>query len=156
MTSFTELIDSYVAGADQIRKAVAGMTREQLRARPVAGRWSTLQVVAHIADFEPILAERMKRIISHERPLLMVADENLFVNELAYEDRDVNEELAVIDSTRQQMARILRKLPPEKAAKAGVHSQKGLVSLEAVLTSAVNHIPHHLKFIEEKRRALGG
>jgi uncharacterized damage-inducible protein DinB len=156
MTSFTELIDSYVAGADQIRKAVAGMTREQLRARPVAGRWSTLQVVAHIADFEPILAERMKRIISHERPLLMVADENLFVNELAYEDRDVNEELAVIDSTRQQMARILRKLPPEKAAKAGVHSQKGLVSLEAVLTSAVNHIPHHVKFIEEKRRALGG
>jgi hypothetical protein len=155
MTSFTELIDSYVAGADQIRKAVAGMTREQLRARPVPGRWSALQVVAHIADFEPILAERMKRIISHERPLLMVADENLFVNELAYDDRDVNEELAVIDSTRKQMARILRKLPPEKAAKAGVHSQKGLVSLEAVLTSAVNHIPHHLKFIEEKRRALG-
>jgi uncharacterized damage-inducible protein DinB len=155
MTSFTELIDSYVAGADQIRKAVAGMSREQLRARPVAGRWSTLQVVAHIADFEPILAERMKRIISHERPLLMVADENLFVNELAYDDRDVNEELAVIDSTRKQMARILRKLAPEKTAKAGVHSQKGLVSLEAVLTSAVNHIPHHLKFIEEKRKALG-
>jgi len=155
MTSFTDLIDSYLAGAEQIRRAVAGMSREQLRARPVPGRWSTLQVVAHIADFEPILAERMKRIISHERPLLMVADENLFVNELAYDDRDVNEELAVIDSTRKQMARILRKLPSEKAAKAGVHSQKGLVSLEAVLTSAVNHIPHHLKFIEEKRRALG-
>ena len=155
MTSFTELIDSYVGGGDQIRKAVAGMSREQLRARPVPGRWSTLQVVAHIADFEPILAERMKRIISHERPLLMVADENLFANELSYDDRDLNEELAVIDSTRKQMARILRKLQPEKAAKAGVHSQKGLVSLEAVLTSAVNHIPHHLKFIEEKRKALG-
>ena len=128
---------------------------ETVTARPVTGKWSTLEVVAHIADFEPILAERMMRVISHERPLLLVADENLFVNELAYEDRDIQEELAVVDATRKQMARILRTVPAEKVTKSGVHSQRGLVSLEAVLTSAVNHIPHHLKFIEEKRKALG-
>ena len=41
-----------------LRNAVAGMTREQLVARPVPGRWSTLEVVCHVADFEPILADR--------------------------------------------------------------------------------------------------
>jgi hypothetical protein len=156
MTSFDGLIDSYLQGVDTLRKAIAGMTREQLLARPVSGRWSTLEVVAHIADFEPILAERIKRIVSHERPLLMVADENLFVNELRYQERDLNEELAVIESTRKQLARLLRGLPPEKIAKSGVHSQRGLISVEAVLTAAVNHIPHHVKFIDEKRRALAG
>ena len=155
MSSFSGLIDSYLSGANTLRKAVGGMSGEQLKAKPIAGRWSTLEVVAHIADFEPILAERMKRIISHERPLLMVADENLFANELHYDDRDMQEELGIVETTRKQMARVLRKLPAETWAKAGVHSQKGLISLEAVLTAAVNHIPHHVKFIEEKRKALG-
>src|SRR6187431_2711932 len=99
-----EMIDAYVAGVGALRTAVAGMTREQLVARPIAGKWSTLEVVCHIADFEPILAERMKRIIalSADVPLLLSADENYFVKELKYHERDVEEELAVIDATRRQ------------------------------------------------------
>jgi hypothetical protein len=151
----TALIEQYLAGPETLRKAVRGMTRDQLTARPVAGKWSALEVVAHLADFEPILAERMMRVLSHERPLLMVADENLFAATLDYHNRDVEEELALIDVTRRRMARMLRKLPPEAANRMGVHSFKGLVSLEAILTSAVHHIPHHTVFIEEKRKALG-
>ena len=132
-----------------------GLSREQLTAHPVSGKWSTLEVVAHIADFEPILAERMMRVISHERPLLMVADENLFAATLDYHARDVEEELAVVDVTRKKMARILKKLPLEAANRVGIHSFKGLVSLEAILTSAVQHIPHHVAFIEDKRKAMG-
>jgi DinB superfamily len=153
--SLAALVEQYLAGPDTLRKAVTGMTRDQLIARPVKGKWSTLEVVAHIADFEPILADRMMRVISHERPLLLVADENLFAATLNYHGRDVDEELAVIDMTRKKTARILRSLGPEAANRVGVHSFKGLVSLEAVLTSAVNHIPHHAAFIEEKRKALG-
>ena len=151
----TALTEQYLAGPDALRKAVRGLSREQLTARPVPGKWSTLQVVAHIADFEPILAERMMRVISHERPLLMVADENLFAATLDYHARDVEEELALIDLTRTKMARILKKLPAEAVNRVGIHSFKGLVSLEGLLTSAVNHIPHHIVFILEKRKALG-
>jgi|SRR5262245_9591977 len=151
----TSLIEQYLGGPDTLRKAVQGMTREQLVARPIKGKWSTLEVVAHIADFEPILADRMMRVISHERPLLLVADENLFAATLGYHDRDVAEELAVIDAVRKKTARILRTVKPESVNRVGIHSFKGLVSLEAVLTSAVNHIPHHVAFIEEKRKALG-
>jgi hypothetical protein len=97
----------------------------------------------------------MMRVVSHERPLLLVADENLFAATLNYQGRDLDEELAVIDSTRKKMARILRALPAEAANRVGIHSFKGLVSLESILTSAVNHIPHHVAFIEEKRKAMG-
>jgi len=151
----TALIEQYLAGPEALRKAVRGLSRDQLTARPVPGKWSTLEVVAHIADFEPILAERMMRVVSHERPLLMVADENLFAATLDYHGRDVDEELAVIEVTRKRMARVLKKLPPEAVNRVGIHSFKGLVSLEAILTSAANHIPHHVGFIEKKRKALG-
>jgi uncharacterized damage-inducible protein DinB len=153
--SLAALIEQYVAGPETLRRSVKGLSRDQLMSRPVKGKWSTLEVVAHLADFEPVLAERMMRVISHERPLLLVADENLFAAALKYQERDLDEELAVIDATRKKMARILRSLPAEAANRVGVHSFKGLVSLESILTSAVNHIPHHVLFIEEKRKALG-
>ena len=65
------MIDAYLGGIEVLRLAVAGMTPEQLVARPVPGRWSTLEVVCHLADFEPIYADRMKRVIATDRPLLL-------------------------------------------------------------------------------------
>jgi hypothetical protein len=152
-----ELADQYLAGAAQLREAVRGMTREQLVARPIQGKWSTLEVICHIADFEPILVERMKRILTMNKdvPLLLAADENLFVKELKYHERDAEEELALIDLTRKQMARIIRSLTPEQLHLTGNHSKKGLVTLEKAIQMATNHIPHHLPFIAEKRKALG-
>ena len=151
------MADQYLAGAAQLRAAVAGMTREQLVARPVAGKWSTLEVVCHIADFDPVLTERMKRIIalSAEVPLLLAADENLFLAALNYHARDAEEELAVIDATRRQMARIIRGLAPAQLQLTGNHNKKGLMTLERVIQMAVNHIAHHLPFVAEKRKALG-
>jgi hypothetical protein len=53
------------------------------------------------------------------------------------------------------MARILLKLDPEALQRVGTHSEKGPRTLQQILTSAIEHIPHHVRFIEEKRRALG-
>jgi uncharacterized damage-inducible protein DinB len=155
MSSFHELVNQYLAGPELLRKALAGMTKEQLLARPIEGRWSTMEVVVHIADFEPILADRIKRTLSTERPLLLTADENLFAATLAYHDRDLNEELDLIDITRKSLARVLKHVAPEAAGRVGIHTFKGQITVEGILMAAVNHIPHHIHFIEEKRKALG-
>src|SRR5689334_19761609 len=108
MAALSQLIDEYVAGIGVLRQAVTGMNREQLTARPIAGKWSTLEVVCHISDFEPIMADRIKRVIALENPTLMGADENCFAEKLAYHNRDLEEELAIVEQTRRQLARILR------------------------------------------------
>src|SRR5271165_6104746 len=100
MSRLSSMIDAYLAGAAELRRAVVGMSPEQLRARPVPGKWSTLEVVCHLADFDPILADRMKRIIAEERPQLIGADENRFAAALAYHERDLEEELTIIERTR--------------------------------------------------------
>src|SRR5262249_28325663 len=125
-------------------KSVAGLTPEQLKARPIPGQWSTLECVCHLADFDPILADRMKRIIATEKPLLLGADEKDFAQALNYHERDVNEELAIIENTRKQMARILGKLPAEALQRQGVHNERGLVTLEQMLAITTKHIPHHV------------
>jgi hypothetical protein len=155
MPSLAELIDGYLAGPRTVRQAVAGMTREQALARPVPGKWSTLEVVCHLADFEPVYADRMKRVIAEDRPQLIGADEQRFAAALAYHDRDLAEEVDIIERTRSQMARILRTLPAEALRRVGVHNERGPLTLEDLLTTVTNHVGHHLKFVADKRRALG-
>jgi uncharacterized damage-inducible protein DinB len=149
------LLDQYRSGPAQLRKAVAGLSREQLTARPVAGKWSTLEVVCHIADFEPIYADRMKRVIAEENPLLLSGDPDRFQARLAYDTRDLAEELTLIETVRSQMARILETLPESAFARTGKHSTDGPLSLAVLLERITGHIPHHVQFIEEKRKALG-
>lgn len=155
MSALAPLLDSYLAGVATLRQAVAGLTREHLLARPLAGKWSTLEVVCHLADFDPILADRMKRVLAEDRPQLLGADENRFAAALAYHDRDLEEELAVIAQTRAQMARILRTQKEDVLRRVGVHNERGELTLERLIATANNHIPHHVKFIREKRQALG-
>lgn len=153
----TPMIDAYLAGIRTVREAVAGMTGEQLRARPVAGKWSTLEVVCHLADFEPIYATRMKRVLGEERPSFPSVDEKRLAAIGAYQERDLDEELAVIESTRRQMARILRNVPESALARTGVYVHEGKEeprTLERLLGLITQHIPHHVQFIAEKRRAL--
>jgi len=149
------LIDQYLAGPGLLRRAVAGMTREQLHARPIAGKWSTQEVVCHLAEYEPIYADRMKRVIALEEPELLKGDPALFAARLAYGERDVDEELALIELTRRQMARILRTLKADDFARTGHHSRDGALTLETLLERVTAHIPHHVQFIQEKRRAMG-
>jgi uncharacterized damage-inducible protein DinB len=155
MPSLPQMIDAYLEGVPTLRRAVAGMSREQLTARPVPGKWSTLEVVCHLADFDPILADRIKRVLAEDRPALLGADENRFAASLAYHERDLEEELTIIEQTRRQLARILRTVPEAALQRVGVHNERGPRTLEQLLATATNHIPHHVRFIEEKRRALG-
>ena len=155
MPTPAEQIDAYLAGPAQLRAAVAGMTRDQLTARPVAGKWSTLEVVCHIADFEPVYADRMKRVIALDRPLLIAADETLYMKHLVYHDRDVEEELRTVEAVRAAMGRLLRHVPEAAFGRTGVHSQTGIVAIQQLLEYVTRHLPHHVQFIAEKRAALG-
>jgi hypothetical protein len=151
---YAQLISDYCAGPQKLRAAVAGMTAEQLDARPIPAKWSAKQVICHIADFEPVYVDRMKRVIAENEPGLFGGDPDLFAARLAYDQRDVGDELHLIEATRRHMAPILRSLRQEDFLRKGNHSEVGLITLETLLTNITNHIPHHIKFIDEKRAAL--
>lgn len=149
----TTLINDYVDGLQMLRTAVMGMSPEQVVARPIPGKWSTLEVVCHLADFEIVGADRIKRVIAENEPTLLGGNEKLFAARLAYHERNLDEELLLIALIRQQVARILRTLKPEDFQRRGIHSESGPMTLEALVQRSTGHIRHHVPFIEEKRRA---
>jgi hypothetical protein len=150
-----DLIQAFLDGPLEVRRVVAGLTAEQLQARPVPGRWSTLEVVCHLVDSDQAWCHRMKRVIAEERPLIIGYDETRFTATLSYEQHDVQEELALLEGMRRQMARILSGLPEQAWSRTCVHTERGLMTLEEMLHAEVEHIPHHIRHIREKRKALG-
>src|SRR5262245_8978175 len=151
-----ELISAYERGIDDLRAAVAGMTKEQVLARPVPGRWSTVECVGHLADTEVFFTDRIVRTVAMDRPLLMSADEKQYIERLDYQGFDLDEQLALFTALRRHAARILWAQPPEAWSRTAVHSQAGLVTLRQLVLQAVRHLRHHLPFLAEKRAALGG
>jgi uncharacterized damage-inducible protein DinB len=152
---FGQQIDAYLDGPVQLRRAVADMSVTQLEARPVASMWSTLEVVCHLVDSEQAWCHRMKRVIAEERPLLIGYDESRFTATLRYHDHELKTELILMEGMRAQMALVLRTLPESAWARTGVHNERGLITLEEMLHAEVEHVPHHIAYINEKRRALG-
>ena len=104
---YQDLIDQYLAGPDLLQRAVQGMNEEQLDAKPIAGKWSTRQVVCHLADFEPIYADRMKRVIAEQCPTFFGGDPDTFAAHLAYEHRSIDSELTLLTAIRHHTAAIL-------------------------------------------------
>jgi len=152
---YADLIDQYAAGPELLREATKGMSAGQLQARPVPGKWSTLEVICHLADFEIVYADRLKRVIAENEPTLFGGDPDVFASRLAYHSRDLAEELALIAACRGQVARILRTLKEADFARIGKHNEAGPLTLVQLLERVTNHAVHHGKFIEEKRQALG-
>jgi len=152
--SQTGLIEEYLRGPELLRRSVSGMTAEQLDERPIAGKMTTREVVCHIADFEPVYADRMKRVIAESEPPLRGGDPDVWARRLAYDKRDLEEELAVVDAVRRQMGRILSTVADSDWSRVGIHSEAGPLTLEELLRRITNHLPHHIKFIEEKRNSL--
>jgi uncharacterized damage-inducible protein DinB len=150
-----ELIAAYEAGPARLRATLAGMDPAQLRARPIEGRMSSLEVLSHLADCEQFLADRMKRTAGTHKPLLVGIDNTPYLALLHYHDRDPELQLELIDVTRRQMAEDLRRLEPDAWTREAIHTETGLVTLRQLLLHTIRHLEMHLTTIEEKRRALG-
>jgi len=150
-----ELLDRYEHGPTLLRGTLEGMDIDALRARPIPGKMSSLEVACHIVDSDQFMCDRMKRTIATERPLLMGVESADYPGPLSYHERDLSLDLTLLDAQRQQMARDLRRLLAEAWARTAVHSEAGTVSLVDLLKHATSHLEDHALTIADKRAALG-
>ena len=149
------LIDTYEAAPAKLRTACAGLTREELTARPGPGAWSILEVVIHLTDSDAISIDRMKRILTEDNPPLLYADETAYVTRLHAHAQDLEDALTLLEVGRRQWARVLRLLPDAAFERTGQHNRRGAVTLGGLVADYIAHIDDHLKFVYGKRANLG-
>lgn len=154
MSNTAALIEEYSHGPGRLREAVSQTPQDGWDATPVEGKWSIRQVVCHLADAEIIYADRIKRVLAEENPTFFEADPNLHVPALYCSQRTPEAELAVTEAVRLHMLPILKSCSGEQLQRVGVHSLDGPMTVETLLTRITGHIPHHIRFIEEKLNLL--
>ena len=149
------LIARYLAGADQLNQSIGRLTAEELQAFPVPGTWSIQQIVIHLLDSDLVHSDRIKRVIAEDNPLLMAFDETKFVARLHYNAQDSVLAAELFAKNRQLMHQVLAQLSTACFERSGIHSERGRLTLTDLVTTACNHLDHHLKFLHEKRQLLG-
>jgi hypothetical protein len=135
------LIARYRDGADAFSAAVAGLTDDELDARPFAGEWTVREIAHHLADGELNSAVRLRRLIAEEHPILPGYDEMEFSRRLHYGDRPIGPSLAAMRAARAATLDILERLSEAEWARTGVHTEQGPYSVEAWLRDYASH-PH--------------
>ena len=151
----SDMLARYRDGARVLLEAVAGLDASALRARPIAGKMSSLEVLAHIVDADQFMCDRMKRTIATDRPLLLGVDGIAYLGKLHYHDHDPVLDLRLLEVQREQMAANLARLDADAWERDAVHSEVGLLTLQQLLSHAVRHLEEHVDAIAEKRTVLG-
>jgi hypothetical protein len=148
-------IEKYIAGANIPAESIRGLSSQELNAFPVPGTWSIQQVILHLMDSDLIGADRMKRVIAEETPTLLAYDETAFSKRLFYETLDPTQACEVFRLNRLLTGAILKKLPEAAFNRTGNHTERGRETLADLVQGYTEHLNHHMKFIKEKRKALG-
>ncbi|MFO0951072.1 MAG: DinB family protein [Isosphaeraceae bacterium] len=149
------LIDRYATGGAVLAYAVSELSAEHEHARPGPGAWSISEVVGHLLDTDLVYADRMKRLIAEDDPVLLAFDETRWAERLGYQQASLPEAVSLLSGNRRWMTAILRRLADADFARAGRHSVAGRVTLAEALATVTNHLDHHLRFIYAKRATLG-
>ena len=148
------LIDEYGKCGDILRQAVAGLTPEELQARPGPGNWSILELVIHLVDSDSISIDRMKRMLIEDNPQLLYADETAYVERLFTHQQSLADAPDLFAIGRRQWARALRLLPEEAFEPPRHHNRRGRVTVGHMVADYIEHVNYHRKFLHEKRQRL--
>jgi uncharacterized damage-inducible protein DinB len=115
--------------------------------RPDAARFTLREVVAHLADWEPIHIERITRMQEEVNPTLADIDEGKMAVENDYAHSDPHGSLEWLRGGRQKLVRQLGALTPEEWTRPGYRESIGPVSIEILAAFIAAHDGYHTRQI---------
>ena len=147
----SELVKKYKEGYAVVAAALEGASDAELDRRPAPGKWTSREIVHHLADSEMTSAIRLRRLIAEENPTIVGYDQEVFAVRLHY-DRPIASSLEAFRWARVSTAEILDRLSEDDWARAGTHSESGAYSVIHWLEIYAEHAHKHAAQI---RRARG-
>ena len=146
------LIALYRDGYRAVVEALHSATEEQLDARPAPGKWSSREIVHHLADSEMTAAVRLRLLLATDRPTIHAYDQDEFSRRLHY-DRPHQSSLEAFRYAREATAQILERLDEAEWLREGTHTEAGSFGVQTWLKIYAEHAHRHAQQIIEARDA---
>jgi hypothetical protein len=120
---------------------------------PDPERFTLREIVAHLADWEPVCIERFTRIRDEDEPHLPSWDENAKAIEHDYAHSDPHEQLILFRERRATTLDLLRAMPEDAWTRIGHREVVGAISIESQVTVMLGHDGYHTQQIAQWRQA---
>ena len=114
---------------------------EQLRGVKI-GDWTAKEVIGHVADMAEVFAERVRRIVSEDKPRLAPVDQDQIHAERRNNERDPMELSKRVQAAHAEIVRLL--MTAANRARLGIHGDWGEVPASHVAAYQARHAHEHV------------
>jgi uncharacterized damage-inducible protein DinB len=156
---YSRRLESYVEGKDPIgmqreaphtvARLLQGVPEPKLKQRPAPGKWSVAEIVAHLAEDELATGWRYRQILEHDYPHLESFDQDLWAALGDYGSWSAAEALALYRMLREANLRMLARLTPEQWQRAGMHRERGKLTVRELSRHMAAHDENHIRQIKK-------
>ncbi len=132
-----------------------GAIPEALQRQPPSGKWSAHENLAHLARYHEVFLERLRRILSEDRPNLgryRAEDDPEAAKWMALPTDEV---LNRLKSLRGKLIGTVENLSPEELRRTGTHPVLGEMAIPTWIEFFLLHEAHHL-YVALMRSRGGG
>lgn len=112
------------------------------------GKWTIRQILAHLADAEIVLNERIRRAISEEHPFVIVFDQDRWNEKLDYSTYPLALSKQVFSSIRNSIIYLAEKHYAGSESITFFHTAAGIRTLKEEFDKVAKHNFDHIKQIE--------
>ncbi len=150
-----KLIAQYRDGFDEVTRSIEGISEEDLRARPLPGKWTACEIVHHLADSEMNGAIRLRKLLTEESPQIQGYDQEVFAERLRYNERDIAPALEAFRAARATTSQIIEAMTEDDWAREGTHTESGRYTSQDWLRIYAAHAHNHAAQIRRLREEMG-
>jgi len=141
------------ATARKLAAAIKGLDKKKLNKRPVPGKWSITEVLAHLADTEVVGSWRMRIILGQNGTPIQGVDQDVWASTFKYQKSDPKRSLETFRVLRENNLVMLKKLPKELWENYGEHSERGKETIAHIVRMFAGHDLNHLGQVEQIAKA---
>lgn len=147
-------IDQIAGLAPQMRRAVAGLSGDQLDTPYREGGWTVRQVVHHVPDSHLNAYVRLKWAMTEDAPMIKPYDEAAWATLEDSQLTPVEISLALLESLHARWTVLLRSLTAEDFQRTFNHPQSGPHDVDWLLGLYSWHGNHHVAHITALRERM--
>lgn len=141
----TYLMPSIEFGPAVVARLIEHIPESRWDERIDPSRFCPREVAAHLADWEPILLERVRTGVATPGASVDAFDEGKMAIEHRYSTTDPREQVRLFGERRHATAEFLRGLAEADWSKTVVHPERGVQSVDDMANLLLGHDLYHLE-----------